>query len=169
MNIRWDHFVNQYDSSRYVTSADGRDNRHIQFVREFAGVVSILQVRIIYTWPSARRLTALQDKTNSVIDLYKDILRAVEDLATCSYTSEAFSELLGKVQAAVSALLLVFPRRIVDDNSTDRSTKSGRLRQPGPLGGRARQADRNHSPTTAGAHHSSMVCRVRQDRRGYPP
>lgn len=44
----------------------------------------------------------LQDKTNSVIDLYKDILRAVEDLTTCSYTSEAFSELLGKVQAAVS-------------------------------------------------------------------
>jgi hypothetical protein len=43
-----------------------------------------------------------QDKTNSVIDLYKDILRAVEDLATCSYTTEAFSELLGKVQAAVS-------------------------------------------------------------------
>jgi predicted transcriptional regulator len=47
-----------------------------------------------------------QDKTNSVIDLYKDILRAVEDLATCSYTSEAFSELLGRVQAAVSAYLL---------------------------------------------------------------
>ena len=38
-----------------------------------------------------------------MIDLYKDILRAVEDLSTCSYTSEAFSELLGKVQAAVRA------------------------------------------------------------------
>ena len=61
-----DYFVNQYDAARYVTSADGRDNRHIQFVREFASVVSILQ-----------------DKTNSVIDLYKDILRAVEDFATC--------------------------------------------------------------------------------------
>ena len=44
MNIRWDHFVNQYDTSRYVSGADGRDNRHIQFVREFAGVVSVLQV-----------------------------------------------------------------------------------------------------------------------------
>jgi hypothetical protein len=42
-----------------------------------------------------------QDKTNNVIDLYKDILRAVEDLATCSYTSEAFTELLGRIQAAV--------------------------------------------------------------------
>jgi hypothetical protein len=44
---------------------------------------------------------AWQDKTNNVIDLYKDILRAVEDLATCSYTSEAFTELLSRIQAAV--------------------------------------------------------------------
>jgi dynein heavy chain 1 len=48
----------------------------------------------------------LQDKTNNVIDLYKDILRAVEDLATCSYTTEAFTELLGKVQAAIDRLNL---------------------------------------------------------------
>ncbi|KAJ3861643.1 dynein heavy chain, N-terminal region 1-domain-containing protein [Lentinula novae-zelandiae] len=89
VNIRWDHFVNQYDTGRFVSSADGRDNRHIQFVREFASVVSVLQ-----------------DKTNSVIDLYKDILRAVDDLATCSYTSEAFSELLGKIQAAIDRLNL---------------------------------------------------------------
>jgi hypothetical protein len=93
MNIRWDYFVNQYDTARYVTGADGRENRHIQFVREFPSVVSVLQ-----------------DKTNNVIDLYRNILRAVEDLATCTYTSEAFSELLGKIQAAVSSsssLLLV--------------------------------------------------------------
>ncbi|KAJ7202870.1 dynein heavy chain, N-terminal region 1-domain-containing protein [Mycena pura] len=90
MNIKWDYFVNQYDSTaRYVSSADGRDNRHIQFVREFASVISVLQ-----------------DKTNNVIDLYKDILRAVEDLATCSYTPESFSELLGKVQAAIDRLNL---------------------------------------------------------------
>jgi dynein heavy chain 1 len=45
MNIKWDYFVNQYDSTvRYVSSADGRDNRHIQFVREFASVISVLQV-----------------------------------------------------------------------------------------------------------------------------
>ena len=89
MNIRWDHFVSQYDTGRYVPSADGRNDRHIQFVREFASVISVLQ-----------------DKTNNVIDLYKDILRAVEDLATCSYTTEAFSELLGKIQAAVSTVCL---------------------------------------------------------------
>ncbi|KAF8208519.1 dynein heavy chain, N-terminal region 1-domain-containing protein [Mycena galopus ATCC 62051] len=90
MNIKWDYFVNQYDSTvRYVSSADGRDNRHIQFVREFASVISVLQ-----------------DKTNNVIDLYKDILRAVEDLATCSYTTEAFAELLKKVQDAIDRLNL---------------------------------------------------------------
>ena len=44
MNIRWDHFVNQYDTARYVSSRDAQDNRHIQFVREFASVVSVLQV-----------------------------------------------------------------------------------------------------------------------------
>lgn len=44
MNIRWDYFVNQYDTARYVPSSDGRDNRHIQFVREFASIVSVLQV-----------------------------------------------------------------------------------------------------------------------------
>jgi dynein heavy chain 1 len=103
MNIRWDHFVNQYESSRYIATSDGRDNRHIQFVREFASVVSVLQVRwgpiffifvLMLTMPH-------KDKTNNVIDLYKDILRAVEDLTTCSYTSQAFSELLDKIQAAV--------------------------------------------------------------------
>jgi hypothetical protein len=90
MNIRWDNLVNQYDAARYVSSADGRDNRHIQFVREFASVVSVLQ-----------------DKTNNVIDLCRAILLAVEDLATCPYTSEAFSELLAKIQAAVSFSLFV--------------------------------------------------------------
>ncbi|KAF4584562.1 hypothetical protein EYR38_001791 [Pleurotus pulmonarius] len=88
MGIRWDHFVNQF-SAGYVATADSRDNRHIQFVREFASVVSVLQ-----------------DKTNNVIDLYKDILRSVEDLATCSYTSEAFTELLAKIQAAIDRLNL---------------------------------------------------------------
>jgi hypothetical protein len=43
MNIRWDYFVNQYDT-RYVATADGRENRHIQFVRECASVISVLQV-----------------------------------------------------------------------------------------------------------------------------
>ena len=39
--------MNQYDTSRYVSSADPRDNRNVQFVREFASVVSILQVPFV--------------------------------------------------------------------------------------------------------------------------
>ncbi|PIL30793.1 hypothetical protein GSI_06961 [Ganoderma sinense ZZ0214-1] len=89
MNIRWDYFVNQYDTARYVSGDGARDNRHIQFVREFASVVSILQ-----------------DKANNVIDLYKDILRSVEELSTCPYTAEAFRDLLSKVQAAIDRLNL---------------------------------------------------------------
>jgi hypothetical protein len=50
---------------------------------------------------AGHKLTSPQDKTNNVIDLYKEITRAVEDLATCPYTPEAFSDLLGKIQAAV--------------------------------------------------------------------
>ena len=101
MNIGWEHFVSQYDAARFVSS-DGRDTRHIQFVREFASVVSVLQVRDLSRSSGLRTLlTAQQDKTNNVIDLYKDISRAVEDLATCSYTEDAFTELLSRIQAAV--------------------------------------------------------------------
>jgi hypothetical protein len=101
MNIGWEHFVSQYDAARFVSS-DGRDTRHIQFVREFASVVSVLQVRhLLWSLCSRTLLTGQQDKTNNVIDLYKDILRAVEDLATCSYTEEAFTELLSRIQSAV--------------------------------------------------------------------
>lgn len=46
MALRWDFFVNAYDTHRYHPSAglDGRENRHIAYVREFASAVSILQV-----------------------------------------------------------------------------------------------------------------------------
>jgi hypothetical protein len=43
----------------------------------------------------------LQDKTNTLIDLYKEVNRVVEELQTCPFTTEAFSELIGKVQASV--------------------------------------------------------------------
>lgn len=49
--------------------------------------------------------TVLQDKTNNVIDLYKDIQRSVEDLSTCPYTPEAFRDLLSKIQTAVCLTL----------------------------------------------------------------
>jgi hypothetical protein len=47
MNLKWEYFVNHYDSARYATSSETRDNRHIQFVREFASVVSVLHVSFL--------------------------------------------------------------------------------------------------------------------------
>jgi hypothetical protein len=46
MTIGWESFASQYYAARFVSS-DGRDTRHIQFVREFASVVSVLQVSVI--------------------------------------------------------------------------------------------------------------------------
>lgn len=84
MNIRWDYFVHQYDTGRYVSGVDGRDNRHIQFVREFASVVSVLQVGIhilgsaddllIYT--CRIRLTMLSTFTKISRALSKSLQRA---------------------------------------------------------------------------------------------
>lgn len=48
MSLRWDYFVNAYDTTRYIPAPDTRDNRHIQFVREFASLVSVLQVCNIF-------------------------------------------------------------------------------------------------------------------------
>lgn len=36
-------------------------------------------------------------------------MRAVEDLATCSYTEDAFTELLSRIQSAVRQTVIVFP------------------------------------------------------------
>lgn len=101
MNLRWDYFVNAYDTTRYIPAPDSRDNRHIQFVREFASIVSVLQVCDLLT-STNKNISSSQDKTNNLIDLYKEITRHVEDLVTCPYTTEAFSELLTKIQAIVS-------------------------------------------------------------------
>jgi dynein heavy chain 1 len=91
MTLRWDYLVNAYDTHHFLPSAglDGRENRHIAYVREFASVVSIFQ-----------------DKTNSLIDSYKELNRFVEELSTCPYTSEAFSDLIGKIQATIDRLNL---------------------------------------------------------------
>jgi dynein heavy chain 1 len=47
MNMQWDHLVNAYDGHRFVPGGapDGRESRHFVFVREFASVISLLQVR----------------------------------------------------------------------------------------------------------------------------
>lgn len=42
-----------------------------------------------------------QDKSNSLVNSYKEISQVIEDLSTCAYTYEAFAELIGKLQATV--------------------------------------------------------------------
>jgi dynein heavy chain 1 len=42
-----------------------------------------------------------QDKSNSLVNSYKEISRIIEELSTCAYTYDAFAELIGKVQATV--------------------------------------------------------------------
>jgi hypothetical protein len=39
--------MNPYSDTRFATSSDARDNRHVPFVREFASVVSIFQASTI--------------------------------------------------------------------------------------------------------------------------
>jgi len=45
MGYKWDSFVNAFDTHRYAASGlEGRENRHVMYVREFASTVSMLQV-----------------------------------------------------------------------------------------------------------------------------
>jgi hypothetical protein len=101
MNLKWEYFVSHYDSSRFLPSPDTKDNRHTQFVKEFASVVSVFQVRLTPFFCKSLQLTTIQDKINNLIDLHDDIQRYVEELSSCPYTSDAISDLLTKIQAVV--------------------------------------------------------------------
>lgn len=142
MPLRWEQFVSLYD----------RDTRHISFIREFASVVSVLQ-----------------DKTNSLIKTYQDISRLVEELGTCVYTTDAFSTVLDNVQKIVSPVQLSLAplyqtlTRLALAFS-DRPPQSRRVRQPRPVGRRARPADRGHPPRPALAGDRRVVRRVLEDR-----
>lgn len=95
MSLRWEHFVNSFDSRHhqlpYVpgTTIDNAGGKHALYVREFASVVSVFQ-----------------DRTDSLIDMYTEITSIVDQLATCPYTTEAFSELLGTIQKTIDKLNL---------------------------------------------------------------
>lgn len=47
--MQWDHLVNAYEGHRFLPGSvtEGKENRHFLFVREFASVISLLQVRIL--------------------------------------------------------------------------------------------------------------------------
>ena len=90
MNMQWDHLINAYEGHRYLPgSTDTRESRHFVFVREFASVV-----------------TLLQDKATALIEIAGEITRLVEDLGTCDFSADAFSNILGQVQKKVDHLNL---------------------------------------------------------------
>ena len=90
MGVRWEHFVSSFDS-RYLPGAglESSGGKHGVYVQEFASIVSIFQ-----------------DRTDSLIDVYTELTRTIDDLATCAYTPEAFSDLLTSIQKTVDRLNL---------------------------------------------------------------
>ncbi|KIK23286.1 hypothetical protein PISMIDRAFT_11055 [Pisolithus microcarpus 441] len=104
MNIRWDHFVNHYDTARSYQA----------------------------------RMGGTTDISNS---------SGIEELATCAYTGEAFSELLSKIQAAIDRL---------------------NLEGYANLEHWVAELDKRIEPIlfiTVGAYHPSLVLRIRPKRR----
>lgn len=104
MSLRWEHFVNTFDTRQQASSAAtghnsasltaanelvAREGRHGAFVRELASVVSMFQVR-----------------TDSLLDLYSDIGKIIGDLLTCGYEKVAFETHLTKLQKIVDKLNL---------------------------------------------------------------
>ncbi|SCV72617.1 BQ2448_4154 [Microbotryum intermedium] len=103
MNVRWEHVVNSFDSrhalSTYLpgsTSTTSTSNevaigggKHGVYVREFASVVS-----------------AFQDRTDALIDMYAELTRTIDNLATCAYDPASFAGLLESVQKTIDQLNL---------------------------------------------------------------
>ncbi|KAM0751755.1 hypothetical protein T439DRAFT_218203 [Meredithblackwellia eburnea MCA 4105] len=90
--VRWEHFANSFDTRHqlpYIPGADGHGGKHGQYVQEFASVVSIFQ-----------------DRTDSLVDIYNELTRTIDSLATCPYTTDAFSERLGEIQKTIDKLNL---------------------------------------------------------------
>lgn len=94
LEIRWDHFVNMFDSRSALSSlsstrgvsASARD-KHAHYAEEFAADVNNFHAH-----------------TETAIELHNETLRIIDLLATCPYTVEAFSKLLGQLQDTIDRL-----------------------------------------------------------------
>lgn len=96
--LKWESFVHSYDlhlrhlpngSLDPSTSLAGRESRHVQFVRDFAASVSILQ-----------------DKTGILTGIHDTIKKAMAELCACPYDSDAFQSKLEVIQTSVDQLNL---------------------------------------------------------------
>ncbi|KAI7825176.1 dynein heavy chain [Gamsiella multidivaricata] len=93
VNLRWEHFANTYANvSAYIapgSAVDARENRHIMFVREFASVVSIFQ-----------------DKVDSLISIYDEIVKLIDELPVCLFVHSTFASILMRIQKLIDRLNL---------------------------------------------------------------
>jgi dynein heavy chain 1 len=97
--LKWESFVHSFDlhikqtpylPNGAVDHTGGRnESKHVQFVREFAASVSLLQ-----------------NKTATLAAINITIQKALTDLQTCPYDSESFKQLLETIQRAVDQLNL---------------------------------------------------------------
>lgn len=103
--LKWESFVHSYDLHlRQVQyngmpnggtmevpnpSLAGRESRHVQFVRDFASAVSVLQ-----------------DKASTLAKLNEDTEKALKDLQACPYEATVFRHKLHQIQDAVDKLNL---------------------------------------------------------------
>jgi len=99
--LKWESFVHSYDHHlrqlQYLpnggvdpsTSLAGRESRHVQFVRDFAAAVSILQ-----------------GKTGTLATIHDTIQKAMAELRTCPYDNDAFQHTIDTIQTAVDQLNL---------------------------------------------------------------
>ena len=51
-------------------------------------------------------MSEFQDSVDSLVDLYADLSRTIDELKTCAYTSSAFSTHLGSIQKTIDNLNL---------------------------------------------------------------
>lgn len=87
MTLQWDGFGSGIELS--VAMSDRDVGRHIGFVREFAGVVSVFQ-----------------EKAMHAIDVNQVTRQLLDELRTCSFSRSSFAAILEKVQKHVDDLNL---------------------------------------------------------------
>lgn len=94
--LKWESFVHAYDlhirQSAFPTGAPGTvrsESKHVQFVREFAAATSLLQAKV-----------------STLVNINMSVEKALKDLETCPYSTEAFRQHLEIIQRSVDQLNL---------------------------------------------------------------
>ncbi|KAF2838922.1 hypothetical protein M501DRAFT_1004768 [Patellaria atrata CBS 101060] len=97
--LKWESFVHAYDlhirqapysgATESAVTATRTESRHVQFVREFASAVSILQ-----------------SKVDKLAGIHQTVEHALKNLESCAYKTEIFRHELVSIQAAMDNLNL---------------------------------------------------------------